>query len=164
MRDAVPSPMPQERSLSHFDSRVDELSTHLRQISDELAAERDARAKEKKQGISVTRLHVPLVMWLLTVGPLIGGGITAGMFVSATKTHVANKQIHADESEAIAKGGIAYEADIDAKVASAISDHAKNDRSALRLMLTDRPLTCSAPHGKAKTQDCKFGDQPEWNR
>lgn len=164
MHESIPSPTNAERSAANLHGRLDEIGVHLRSVSEELAAERKARLDEDKHGISITALRVPFVLMILLVAPLIGAGVAAEMFVKNTRTHIANTHIHAGENEALARGGIAFERDIDEKVAASESERAKNDRAALRMMLKERPLTCTAPKGKAKTQDCKFGDQPSWNR
>ena len=96
--------------------------TNMRQMSEELKTEREIRAKEAKEGISILRLHVPVAALLTIVAVLVSAALGAGAFVTSAKTHMANQYVHADEKTVIAKGGIAYSADVHAELASAVSD------------------------------------------
>lgn len=126
--------------------------TNMRQMSDELRQEREIRAKEAKEGISIARLHVPLTALLAIVGTLVMAGVVAGIFVSSTKAHMANSYLHADEKSAITKGGIAYTNDVRAELASVVSDLEAANRRVGRAVRSARcvadrrgAVTCNVP-------------------
>lgn len=107
-------------TLSESDIRL--FASNMRQMSEELARERELRAKEAKEGISIARLHVPFAALLTIVATLVAAGLGGGAFVASTRSHMADSFIHADRAQSFKKGGIAYVADIDERVASAVSD------------------------------------------
>ncbi len=96
--------------------------SNMAAMSAELKTEREIRAKERAEGISVLRLHVPLAVMLIAVSVLVSAGVAGGMFMRATTAHVENRWVHADENTSIAKGGIAYSKDVKDELASAVSD------------------------------------------
>ncbi len=116
-------------------------ATQMRQMADDLKNEREIRAKEAKEGISILRLHIPLAVVLVMVGVLASAGIAGGMFMRATDAHVANPYVHADETKAVTRGGIAYAADVKEALGSAVSDLEAGQR---RIGRAVRAARCAA--------------------
>lgn len=113
---------------------VDELSRHLRALSDELASEREARQKSEKRGHSVLDLHVPLPVVLgLLIFVLAPTTFVIRNFYMM-KSHVENQYIHADEKAVISQGGIAYVNQVRAEELSAHGDLEARDRRAVRVL------------------------------
>ncbi len=139
-------------------SAIAEITLHLREVSEELATERKVRQEEKEKGISILRLQVPFLLWFVTVGGLVTAGISAGMFVNSTKAHIADtSHLHADPVAVLARGGLAYQRDVDSKVADAVSEIEKGDREALRVIVKSSPLICTS-NGRGRPPACKFAE------
>lgn len=145
------------RATDEIETAISSLAVNLRQVSEELAAERKARQDEKDKGVSVLRLHVPFLLWFGTIGGLIGGGIPVGLFVHSTKEHLADKTIHVNSAHAEERGGLAYQKDVEA----AVSNVDTNARGALRLIVKSSPLKCQPPTGAPgrKVSKCEFLEQ-----
>lgn len=142
------------RATDETETAISSLLINVRQLSEELAAERSARQQDKEKGVSVLRLHVPFIMWFATVGGLIGGGIPVGLFVNSVKAHLADKAAHVDVARADAQGGLVYRKDFEAAVSNVEAD----DRRALRVLVKSSPLRCEPPTGVQghKTARCDF--------
>jgi hypothetical protein len=123
----TPPPFPRTPT-KEIDDRLVEFSAHLRGISDELKAERDAREKREKSGVSILNLHVPFLAVLLTFGGVATAGLLGGMFIHNTTAHQDDKVIHADRTRAIQRDGIAYARDVKDAVESEASDRAADVR------------------------------------
>jgi hypothetical protein len=148
---------PFRRPTADFDL----LAANVRLLSEELAADRQARKDDKDRGLSVTKLHVPFLMVFVLLSVLVSVGTTAAIFVGSTRAHISNDKIHVDEGAAKARGGVAYTKDI----AEAVSDVQAHERASLRAIVKNSPLVCTPLHpgdpgyGRGKT-DCKF-QEPE---
>lgn len=105
-----------------LEQSISDLSAHLRGISDELAAERKARADEKKNGISVLHMHVPLPIVLGLVSLLLGTGTVLGVFLHDVSGHMADSNIHVNAEKATKGDGIAYVRDVRTELESKASD------------------------------------------
>lgn len=149
-----PPPLPGKSNTGEIET----LSLHLRTLSEELANERKARQDEEKHGISILSLRVPFLMVFLIVAPLVGVGVGSTLFVNKANVHYADTFIHADHNTALAKGGIAYEKDVDDKVAASESDRTKNDRAALRIIVKSSPITCTPIRAGSRISECKLGE------
>lgn len=139
---------------------VGALSEAVHEMSEQFATERAHRTKERISGLSVLKLHVPLGVVLALFMALSGVVIAAGAFVNSTRDHIANKKIHVDASQAETKSGVAYVDDVARTIDARVSLVEKNDRSALRLMLSSAPIKCRArpsldDHGFLATS-CQF--------
>lgn len=111
---------------------LQELQTHVRGLAEELKTEREARAEERKRGVSVTSIHVPL---LLTLGLFVFGLSAAGagaVFVYDSKAHMASKKEHASPEKVDSRGGLAYVADVKEAVSAEESDREAKDRELSR--------------------------------
>ena len=141
-------------------AEIDLLAANIKALSESLETERREREKDRKQGIAITRLQVPLVALLAVVGVIGGGFLKAGLFYSDTKAHLADKNLHADPAQAIVKNGIAYQKDVDEKVSAAISGVETHERTSLRLIVKQSPISCSGRvrEGAIKNLDCKFAE------
>lgn len=141
-----------ERSVGLSEADVRMFITNMRQMSEELKTERELRAKEAKEGISVLRLHVPAAALLTIIVVLVSAALGAGAFVTSTKNHMSNTYVHADEKTVLTKGGIAYTTDVRAELASAVSDLEAADRRIGRAVRSAKcsggprgVITCSLP-------------------
>lgn len=143
------------QEIDALKASIGELSTHLKGVSSELAAEREARQNEKDKGVSVTRLHVPFLIWFVTFGGAVGGATAVGMFVHDTKVHTTDTLIHADRDEAIKKDGIAYKKEIADAVASSASDFEASVRRVNRAVKHGAQCKPSKVHGEFL---CAFED------
>jgi hypothetical protein len=155
------SPPPPPGYVRRPTQDFDLLAASVRQLSEELTNERQARKEERDRGLSVTKLHVPFLMVFAVVGLLVGVGTTASIFVGTTRSHISNDKIHVDEGVAKVRGGVAYTKDI----ADAVSDVQAHERASLRAIVKNSPLVCTPlrpgdpGYGRGRT-DCKF-QEPE---
>lgn len=134
---------------------IRELSTHLAAVSRELAAEREARMRESKRGISIMRLHVPLPIMLGLFAGMIGTILVGGNFVHSVSTHMENDKIHASEKKALQFDGVAYNGETKAALESRASDL----EAAIRR--NGRAVKAGAkcePTGKKGALACVFAD------
>jgi len=144
------------REIETLKSAIEGVTVNLRAVSEELASERASRQKEAAQGISVLRLQVPFVMWFVTVGALVSAGIGGGMFYRTAQAHIADASIHVDRNKALAFDGVAYNREIDRKLADAVSDLEAGDRRISRVLR--QPTTCQPLPGKSGAVECSFPD------
>jgi hypothetical protein len=148
-----PPPLPGSKT-----GEIEILAIHIRTLSDELAAERKARQEEEKHGISILNLRVPFLMVFLIVAPLVGVGVGSTLFVKKSNAHFDDTFIHADRNAVLARGGIAYEKDIDEKVSAVESEREASDRKALRLIVKSSPITCTPIRAGSRISECKLGE------
>ncbi len=132
------------------------LISNMAAVSAELKIERELRAKEREQGISVTRLHVPFAALLTIVATLVAAGIAGGAFVASTRSHMTDGFIHADRATSFRKGGIAYVEDVKAEVAGAVSDLEAANRRVGRAVRSARCV--SEKHGGHDVISCNVPD------
>lgn len=151
---AAPPPFPRSPT-GEIDTRLNEFATHLRGISDELKAEREAREKREKNGISILNLHVPFLLMFMTFGAVATGGLFVGAFYRNTNTHVDDKIIHANKEDAIRNDGIAYKKEIKIAVESEASDRAADVRRMDRSIRKGAQCRPSKIHGELL---CLFED------
>lgn len=158
MSSVVPPPtrLGREHDLDSMREVINDLSTHLRGVSEELAAERTERQKEREKGISVTRLHIPMVILFVVLAPLVSAGIAAGMFWRDAHEHMADVDIHASKVLALSRGGVAYTKDIDDKLASKVSDLEAADRRVARAV--KQGAQCTSDPKKKGAISCAFTD------
>jgi uncharacterized iron-regulated membrane protein len=134
-------------------TEVEQLAKHIRALSDELAAEREARRKAEKKGYSVLDLHVPLgVVFALLVGILAPATFVIRNFY-VMKGHVENTYVHADEKAVVEQGGIAYNKPIHDAELSAHGDLEARDRRAVRVL---RDAKWDAKAQKLRFKDPEF--------
>ena len=134
---------------------IAELSTHLAAVSRELAAEREARMRESKRGISIMRLHVPLPIMLGAFVAFAGSILLGGTFVHDVSTHMDNDKIHVNEKKALQFDGVAYAGAVKADIESKASDL----EAAIRR--NGRAVKAGAkcePTGKKGAFTCAFAD------
>lgn len=151
-----PPPLPADAGENDIKSLVYQLTTNLRQVSDELSTERQERERERREGISVLRLHVPLAVLLIAVSTLVGAGIGAGAFWRDTKEHLADKDIHADKVKTLSLDGIAYNKVVDGKISDKVSDLEAADRRIIRSIKAG--VKCAADPKHRGDSACVFID------
>jgi hypothetical protein len=105
-----------------FEGALSDFQTHLKGVSLELAAERDARQKEKRQGISILNIHVPLAVVLGLFGTLTIAAVAGGSYYHETKTHITDTVIHADRTKSLAGGGPVFAKDLKDAIVGEASD------------------------------------------
>lgn len=147
----APPPVP-PRTRTQIEQDLEAFSINLRQVSEELAAERKARQEEREKGISILRLHVPLVAVLAIVGALVGTGVAGGIFITRTAAHTANTKIHVDGNR-----DVAYKDEVSSDIADVQSAIEASNRRALRVLVRSSPLKCTATPGR-KSSKCEFDE------
>ncbi len=133
---------------------ISDLAMHLKHLSEELATERKTRLDEKSRGVSILSLHVPLLLILGLIGGLIAFGVGAGAFYHDVRSHVDNKELHADKNKVIALDGLAYSKELDQRIASSASDLEAAIRRNARAIKNGAECTV----GKKGASLCKFVD------
>lgn len=144
-----PPPLPFDAGEKDIRETLHTLTSNLRQLSDELTTEREARArdaKDREKGVSVLNLHVPVALLAVIVSTLVGIGAGAGIFWRDAREHIADKQIHGDHDKALSMGGLAYNKEVDNKIADKVSDLEAADRRLARSIKTGAKCVNDAKH------------------
>lgn len=135
--------------------QIADLSVHLKGVAEELNADRKARRLEREQGVSVFRLHVPVVAMLAVLAVVSSAGVTGAYFVADYNNHKGDTLSHADRNEARNRGGIAFKDDVKDAVASEASDREAEVRRTNRAVAQGAHCSPSKVRGEVK---CTFQD------
>ncbi len=73
---------------------------------------------ERSEGVNIARVRVPLIMTLTLIVVCCGAVLSFAFAWSTATSHAANRAIHADEAQSLAKGGVAYSSDVRSAIAT----------------------------------------------
>ena len=108
------------------------------------------RAPSGESPIPISRIHIPVVMWVVTLLAVIGGTLGFAATWNKTADHVEQASPagpHVPSEAAFAGGGIAYKADV-AEVRVEAERRSQEEQKRTRRLLRQMTMDCRGSAGR----------------